>query len=92
MKRKELKEAPERTDAYNDEILSLLDGLGIVAREEGHLVAVSRDSMVEKFPEDGEEKSYALTLQQIRLALPNKLYIIWAGKTDDDYFVEVYIR
>ena len=91
MRARELMEALDRTTKYNDDLINHLKSFGLEAHAAGNAVAISRDSMVNFF-HGREDTSYSSTLRMIRDYLPDNLYVTWSGKTDDDYFLEIYIR
>jgi len=77
------------TSEYNQQIVDKLKQYEIESQiVESGAVIVSRDSMIAAFHK-GEDESYRSTLELIREGMPEELYITWAGKDDDVYYLSV---
>ena len=92
------------TTELNDSIIEYLNGLGILCDIlkmsscggiESGVVTINRTSMCGYDLCHGldEEDCYKMVLELIREHFSDPIYwIVYSGKTDDDYYLEVYIR
>lgn len=86
----------EITTELNDKILEFIKSLGVICGLSENIITLNRTSMMCCSICQGlneEEDSYHMILEMIKEKFSDKKYwITYAGKTDDDYFLPIYIR
>lgn len=89
---------PAASSAINA-VASIIAELGIQCSVGDNYLAVRRDSMCAKFPPRDhsvnsipEEWAYPQALAAIRAKAPAELLMLWGGKTDDDLYLDIYVR
>lgn len=83
------------TTELNQSIVEYLESIGIICGININTIFINRTSMCNYDLCRGldEGDCYKMILELIKERFSNsKYWIIYSGKTDDDYFLDVYIR
>ena len=83
------------TTELNDSIVKYLESLGVLCGISIDAISINRTSMCNCDLCSGfdENESYHMIVEMIKEQFPDPKYRIgYSGKTDEDYFLDVYIK